>query len=536
MPRPVTRRGAAALAWAATWPAATQASATDELRIGLAAGPTSFDPHYHAHAPSYALHRHVFETLLTREHDGRLIPTLAEDWSPLPTGDGWEFRLDPAARFADGAPVTAADVAASIHRVLTVPASPGRWTPFLADLAHVELVDRLTLRLRTYGPAPLLPNVLPAVLVVPEALARSATTAEFNSGTAAVGSGPYRLRRYIAGTEVVLERSPTWWQRDRLGPEPWSTVTFRVITTSPSRVAALLAGNVDFIEGVPPGDVAALRRRSDIAISRANSLRLVYIALSQGASAPEGLSDHAGRPLARNPLQDVRVRRALSLAIDRAAIVAQVMDGEALPAAQVQPEGFAGFDGDLRPPALDRDGARRLLAEAGWGQGFRIRLSGTNDRLVNDERILQAVAQMWQRVGITTEVEPLPSTVFFPRFNAGALAAGLTSWSGSSGEPNTFFVAVLSGRNATRGRGTANPTGYGNAQVDALVDRALGEVDVGARHAGWREAQRIALSQDAAVIPLHHQVNLWAMRRTLSYDARIDELTYATGVRPTSSR
>jgi peptide/nickel transport system substrate-binding protein len=143
---------------------------------------------------------------------------------------------------------------------------------------------------------------------------------------------------------------------------------------------------------------------------------------------------------------------------------------------------------------------------------------------------------MWQRVGITTEVEPLPSTVFFPRFNAGALAAGLTSWSGSSGEPNTFFVAVLSGRNATRGRGTANPTGYGNAQVDALVDRALGEVDVGARHAGWREAQRIALSHDAAVIPLHHQVNLWAMRRTLSYDARIDELTYATGVRPTSSR
>jgi peptide/nickel transport system substrate-binding protein len=233
-----------------------------------------------AHASSYAQHRHVFETLLTREHDGRLIPTLGQDWSPLPTGDGWEFRLDTAARFADGAPVTAANVAASIHGVLTVPASPGRWTPFLADRTHVELVDRLTLRLHTYGPAPLLLNVLPAVLVVPEALAWSATTAEFNGSTTAVGSGRYRLRQYIAGAEVVLERSPTWWQRDRLGPEPWNTVTFRVITSSPSRLAALLAGNVDVTEGVPPGDIVALRRQSDIPVSQANSLRLVHIALS----------------------------------------------------------------------------------------------------------------------------------------------------------------------------------------------------------------------------------------------------------------
>jgi len=499
-----------------------------DLTIGLAAPPTSFDPHFHAHAPSYALHRQVFETLLSREHDGRLTPTLAQNWAPLPTGDGWEFHIDPAARFSDGTPVTAADAAASIHRVVTVPNSPGRWTPFLADLASVEVVDRLVLRLRTHGPAPLLTNTLPAALITPERVARTAATAEFNTGAAAIGSGPYRLRQYQPGEGVILERDAGWWQRDRLGVEPWERVTYRVITSNPSRVAALLAGDVDLIEAVPPGDQARLAQQGGITIARAPGLRLVYIALNQRDAALPGLTG--------NPLRDVRVRQALSLAIDRQALVAQVLDGAATPAAQVQLEGFAGFDPSLRPGPADLPEARRLLAQAGWPDGFRLTLSGTNDRLVNDERVLQAVAQMWRRLGVVAEVDALPSAVFFPRFAAGGTAAALTSWSGSTGEPNTFFVAVLSSRDPQRVRGTANPIGYGNRQVDTLVNHALVTTDAAVRHALWREAQGIAMVQEAAVMPLYHQANLWAMRSTLTYDARIDELTYATGVRPVAAR
>ncbi|EFH09231.1 ABC transporter substrate-binding protein, partial [Teichococcus cervicalis] len=177
-----------------------------ELRLGLAAPPTTADPHFHADAANFALHRHVYEALLQWTPDGRLRPMLAQGWAPLPGGDGWEIRLDPAARFADGAPVTAEDVAASLHRAATIPNSPGRYTPFLLGLDRVEVAGPGRLLLRTHGPGPLLPNGLTTLLVVPQRIAATAGPAAFNSGAAALGSGPFRLRQYRQGEGAALER------------------------------------------------------------------------------------------------------------------------------------------------------------------------------------------------------------------------------------------------------------------------------------------------------------------------------------------
>jgi peptide/nickel transport system substrate-binding protein len=530
MPRFARRQGVsigiAALCLAAAPP--PRAVARD-LAVGLAAPPTSFDPHYHAHAPSIALHRHVFEPLVTRNPDLTLAPALAREWVPLADGTGWEFRLDPAARFQDGAPVTAADVAASFARVHTVPNSPGRWTPFVTEIAGVEVVDQRTLRLRTHGPGPLVPANLPAILVVPERVAREAATADFNAGRAAVGSGPYRLREYAQGERAVLERDPGWW---RGAHEPWDRVTFKIVGNAAARVAALRAGDVQLIEAVPPRDAAALERDPSLAVARTASVRLVYIALDQGRDASPGLADAEGRPLDRNPLKDVRVRRALSLAIDREAIRRHVMEGQAVPAAQLLPSGMTGTDPDLRPAPSDPARARALLGEAGWGGGFRLALAGPNDRFVNDEQILQAVAQMWERVGVRARVEAMPSAVYFARFATGAFSAALASWGHSSGEPNTYLAALLATPDRARGRGTANTLGYSNPRVDGLVDRALATAEREARAGLWREAARLALAEDAALLPLHHQVNIWATRRGLAYAARMDEWTLVTGLRP----
>ena len=502
--------------------------AARDIAVGLAAPPTSFDPHFHAHSPSLAFHRHVFEGLVTRNPDLTLAPGLAREWAPLVDGTGWEFRLDPAARFQDGAPVSAADVAASLARVRDVPNSPGRWTPFITEIASVEIVDQRTLRLRTHGPGPLVPNNMFSIMVVPERIAREAVTADFNAGRAAVGSGPYRLREYLPGDRAVLERDPGWWG----GPsEPRGRVTLRVVANDASRVAALRAGDLDLIEAVPPRDAAALQRDPAIAVARATSLRLVYIALDQGRDASPGLADAEGRALARNPLKDVRVRRALSLLIDRDALVRQVMEGQAVAAGQLLPLGMAGTDPELRPDPFDPARARALLAEAGWGGGFRLALAGPNNRLVNDEQILQAVAQMWERAGVRTRVEAMPSAVFFSRFATGAFSAALNSWGHGSGEPNTYLAAVLGTPDRARGRGTANPMGYTSPRVDALIDRALATGEREARAGLWRQATRSALAEDAAILPLHHQVNIWAMRRGHSFAPRMDELTLVTRLR-----
>jgi peptide/nickel transport system substrate-binding protein len=533
--RPALAPRAAALAALASalWGVAPPPAAARDIAVGLAAPPTSFDPHYHAHTPSLALQSHVFEGLVRTDPDMRLRPVLAREWAPLPGGDGWEFRLDPAARFHDGAPVTAADVAASIARVAAIPNSPGRYTSNTAQIAAAETAGPHLLRLRTHGPAPLLPALLGGVLVVPERIAREAATADFNAGRAAVGSGPYRLREYVPGDRVVLERHDAWWGGP---PEPWTRVAFRVVANGAARVAALRAGDVALIEAVPARDAAALGRDPDFAVARAPSTRLIYLGLDQRSDTAPGLADAQGRALDRNPLKDPRVRRALSLAIDRDALARHVMEGQAMPTGQLLPAGFPSADPELRPDPHDPERARRLLADAGWGGGLRIALAGPNDRYVNDEQILQAVAQMWERIGVRARVEAVPSMVYFSRLaqrnlDGNAYGAALIGWGAAGPEPHTYVAAILAAADRSRGRGVSNYWGYANPRLDALLDQALVTLDTDRRIGLWREAARLAM-EDAAILPLHHQVNIWATRAGLAYAPRPDELTLATGLRP----
>ncbi len=515
--------------------AARAQEAVAEPTIGLAAPPASFDPHYQAHAPSFALQRHVFEPLLDWSPEGALLPSLARDWAPLPDGSGWAFQLDPAARFHDGSPVTAADVAASLQRARSLPNSPSPLTPFFRDIRAVEVVDERTLWLRTDGPVPLLPTNMTTLLVIPARLA-GATTAAFNDGSAALGSGAWRLAGFRPGEGAVFEAAPGWWQpaaHPSAAEHPaWPRLTLRAIPGDAARVAALLAGDVALIEAVPPRDAALLAARDDVALARAPSPRLIYLALDQRAAVPDGLREADGTLPARNPLADVRVRRALSLAIDRGLLVAQVMQGEASATGQLLPDDSVSADPGLPPPAPDRAAARRLLAEAGWPRGFRLTLAGPQDRFVNDAETLQAVAQMWGQIGVATEVQAMPTAAWLPRFVQGRFAVSLSGWLGLSGEPQSYLTAMLASRDRARGRGSFNPGGYANPALDALIDRAVETAASAPRQALWREAVRLAVVQDAAILPLLHGVNLWAMRRGLAFPARRDGLTIGTALRP----
>jgi peptide/nickel transport system substrate-binding protein len=497
-----------------------------DVTIAVGGAFTSLDPHFHNLTPNSALTQHLFDRLLEPDANLRPVAGMAYEWRAVsPTA--WEFRLHPNIRFHDGSQFTADDVAFTFSRVPNVPGSPSSYAFFTRPVREVVVVDPLTVRLETSTAAPLIPAMMQGLPMIGRRQGESMSTADYNSGRAAVGTGPYRLVSYTPGDRAILERNASWYG----GNVAWNRVTYRFIGNDSARLAALKAGDVDLIDQVPTRDVADLARAPRVQVFSTPSLRNIYLYLDLWREQTPFVSDNQGRPLPGNPLRDLRVRRALSMAINRAGIVAQVMDGQAAPSGQLLPAGSVGHDPALLPEPYDPDGARRLLAEAGFPQGFSVTLHGPNDRYVNDAQTLQAIAQMWARIGIRTRVEALPSTAFFPRSARDEFSIGLSGWGTGTGEPDSPLANLLATIDRARGRGATNRSHYANPEFDAAVDRALGILDLGEREAAYRAATGIAM-RDVAIIPLHHQVNIWAARRGLVYEPRNDERTLAMSLRP----
>ena len=507
--------------------AAGQASA-QTATIAVGAPVTSLDPHYHQLSPNNAAADTIFDRLVNTDHQARGVPGLATEWRVVaPTV--WEFRLRPNVRFHNGNAFTAEDVAFTLGRLPNVPNSPSSFAVYSRPLTRIEIVDPQTIRFHTAQPYPLLPLDMTNVRIIDKETAENATTADFNEVRAAQGTGPYRVVSHRNGDRIEFERFDGYWG-DRA---PFQRISYRMITNDAARTAALLAGDVDLIDQVPTSDLTNLRRNQNVRLSEAVGLRLVFLGLDHLRPANENspyITDNDGKPLGRNPLQDVRVRRALSMAIDRRAIVDRIMEGAAVPANQFLPEGVFGFVPDLPAPAFDADGARRLLAEAGYPQGFRIQLNGPNDRYINDARIIQAIGQMWTRIGVRTAVEAQPWTTFVGRAGRQEYTAFLIGW-GSNPDGSHPLRNILATVSRERGWGASNRGRFSNPQLDTLLEQSLVEMDEAKRERLVIDAMRIGM-QEVGVIPLHIQTNIWAARRGFEHTARNDELTRAQDLRP----
>jgi peptide/nickel transport system substrate-binding protein len=375
---------------------------------------------------------------------------------------------------------------------------------------------------------PLLPLEMAQVRIISHIAAATADTGDFNSGKAAIGTGPYKLVSYRPGDRVELERNDAYW-----GPAPpWRHVSYRTISNDAARSAALLAGDVQIIDAVPPNNLPMLESDQRLTMAKVVGLRLIYVGFDQGRTgATPYVFGPNGEILPQNPLRDHRVREALSLAINRDALVSRIMDGAAVPTGQFLPPGSFSYVQGLAPPQYDPQRARKLLAEAGFPNGLRLSFHGPNDRYVNDGPVGQAIGQMWSRIGVQTSVEQLPWSVFFERCNNQEYSVYFGGWGTVTGEASNALRALLATFDPKRGYGASNRGRYSNPALDDLLTRSLQTPDDAAREKLLQQATSMAFD-DVAIIPLYNQMNIWAMRKGLTYKARADELTLAVDVKP----
>jgi peptide/nickel transport system substrate-binding protein len=503
------------------------AASAQNLVVGVGGNITSMDPHFHNLGPNNNVAQNFFDRLVHFDHQQRPVPGLAESWRSI-DDNTWEFKLRRGVKFHDGSNFDAADVLATFKRVPWVPNSPSSFAAMVRGF-EVTVVDSHTLRLRSAAPRPMLPIDLAVVNIVKRGN-EEAPTADFNSGRAMIGTGPFKFAGFTPGDRVQMERNDAYW-----GEKPhWATVTTRIMTNASARSAAILSGDVQIVDQVQTADLPRMRQNQNVRIESVTSNRVIYLHIDHNRDVtPHAFDKATGQPLAKNPLKDKRVREALSRAINREGITRQIFDGQAIPAGGLLPDGMYGVSPNLKPDPFDLAGAQRLLREAGFPNGFRLTIHGPNDRYPEDDKVLQAIGPMFTRAGLETSVQTLPWASYVaqagnPNF---AFSVMLVGWGSDTGETSSPLRALLATPNRDLGYGASNRGRYSNPAMDALLTRALQTVDPVAREKLLFEASEIAM-RDYGLIPLHYQVNLWAMRSNLQYRARTDEYTLPQFVRP----
>ena len=479
----------------------------------------SIDPHFNDAGNDVSTNQNIYDRLVEMNAKQEVTPGLATSWRALDPLR-WEVKLRAGVTFHDGSPFGPEDVAFSLDRPNRLVGAAAPWTRSVASVAGVDIVDATTIIVRTKTPKPLLMDEIGNVFIVSKRAATGATSEDFNSGKAAIGTGPYRFVGWQRGERVELRGFADHWR----GKPEFDRVTLRFIPNTAARIAGLLAGSVDVIDGVPPNDVPTVAQRPELRVWSGLTNRITFLAIDSPRPTTPFATDLAGAPLPTNPLADARVRRALSKMVNRQALVERMAGGQGVVAGQIVPPGQGGYANDLLPEPMDLDGARKLLAEAGYPQGFGLTIHSSNDRFPEDSAVLQALGQMFSRGGLKMNaVQSMPFNVMIGQ--AAAQKFSLFLWAYNSGSPDAGegLKSLLATRNVPAGMGGSNRTQYSNAAFDALLARALGEFDDAKRNALFADATRLAIRDDVGMIPLYWQKHVWGTKAGLTYEANVQD-------------
>ena len=512
---------ATSLALALTLAAA--AAPAETFRWAGTTDPQTMDPHAVNSTPVLGFLNNVYEGLVRRDRDMDIEGALAERWEPL-GDDGWRFHLRQGVRFHDGAAFTAEDVLFSYRRASSDAADTASW---FAPVSEVRVVNDHTIDFLTTRPNPIFPDSIANFMIMDKGWAEAngaqlpARDEQNHATLNANGTGAFRLVSRQPGLETVLEPFAGWWG------EPAHNITravFTPIRNSATAVAALLSGDVDFINPVPIQDAARVEAREDVKVIRGIEARVIMLGFAHQAETLD--YGDAGEP---NPFRDPRVRQAVAHAVNVDAILQTIMRGSAEPASQLVSPPMRGFsDAHAARPAFDPDRARDLLAEAGHPDGFAFGLKCPNDRYLNDEAVCQAIVTMLAQVGLEAQLEAMPVRNYWPRLRENDFDMYLLGWSPGTFDhehPIRFLVHTPEGD-----LGTWNFGGFSNARVDELLPRIQSEIDEAARQAMIDEVAGI-IQRQTAYVPLYVQPLLWGAREDIRLTQRPDNFLILRWVR-----
>jgi peptide/nickel transport system substrate-binding protein len=482
--------------------------AAKTLRFASAFDPQTMDPHSLALLYHSRVNTQIYESLVTRDRNFALEPSLALSWQAVPPTT-WRFRLRPNVKFHDGTPMTADDVVFSIERAL---AKSSQRSFQLRGVTGARKVDDVTVDVLLAAPDAVLPEKLILVGIMSRAWATKHNVAlpqDYNAKqeTYAVrnanGTGPYALKSYEPDNRVVLVANPQWWGKRGNVDE----AVYTVIQSDATRLAALASGQVDFVVDPPFQDVAKLKAEGKFKLTQTTDIGTQYLGFDQ-ARDELSFSDVKGR----NPFKDLRVRRAIHQAIDVDTIVAKVLRGQAKPTGSHLSSLVDGYVPDLekRMP-YDPAAARALLKDAGYGDGFGVTLDCVN--VAYRAAVCQAIAGMLAQVGIRVAFQPFPTSTFFPKLTQANTSFFEFGWTPTTDAWGTLNAIVRSF--AEGGPGAFNGGRYANPDIDALVDAIRVEPDLTKRRRMVGDVLRM-LHVDLPLLPLYRRTLTWVMRPNVS--------------------
>src|SRR5579871_1952081 len=477
----------------------------------------SLDPYTLKETTTIAHHAHVYEGLVTRDKDLKIAPALAESWEILePTH--WRFHLRKGVKFHNGDPFTADDVIFSADRVRAK--GSNFLTNVPADAKFIK-VDDYTVDVKLDAPNPILTSQWDGWFIMDKKWCEendsvaptpaSATTPSYAS-LHENGTGPFLIESHQPGVKTVFKVNPNWWGKPEHNIKE---IIFTPIASASTRVAALLSGDVDVIEPVPTQDIARVNAGGNATVLTGPEVRTIFLGMDQ--ERPELLYSNIK---GKNPFKDIRVREAFYKAIDVDLIKTRVMRGLSTQSAlMIAPQLFALSKDFVRPKA-DPEAAKKLLAEAGYPDGFEVTMDCPNDRYINDADICQAVVGMLARVGVKVDLLAQPKQMYFAKvLKPGGYKTSfyLLGWTPGTLDSHNVMHDIMGCRDDSKDptRGETNLGGYCNREFDALADQVLQESDVDKRNLLIKQAFEIAI-KDYAYIPLHQQSLAWGVSKKLT--------------------
>ncbi|MFT4000362.1 MAG: ABC transporter substrate-binding protein [Rhizobium sp.] len=484
--------------------AAAAPAYAETLKWARASDVQTLDPHAYNEGITHAFNQQIYEPLVARSDDGKLIGVLATEWQMLPDHpDTWEFKLRPNVTFHDGAPFTPDDVVFSFQRAM---APTSNMRSLLNAVDSVTVKDDHTVQIKTKGVSPLLVNNLVNLFMMNRAWAEkngAAVPQDFKSGQENYaarnenGTGAYRLVSREADHRTELVAYDKYWGIGQF-PLDIDRIIYTPIQSPATRVSALISGEVNFLQDVPPQDIAKLEQNPDLRVVKGPENRTIFFGVNMGA---DKLTYGEAKG---NPFADKRVRQAMNMAIDREVIGKAIMRGQSIPIGTIAPPFINGYTEEMgKLPKVDIAKAKEMMAAAGYGDGFSVTLNCTNDSFVNDERICQAMVGMMAKIGITVHLDVQPAGVVYPMVANGKTDFYLMGWGASTFDSQYIFDNLVHSR--SEGRGAWSAVNFNNKEIDAKIETLGTEANLDKRNATIADIWKV-VQDESFYLPIHAQM------------------------------